>query len=362
MRLGMLPDGRKEIVFGPYTLNFQDRGLVRDDRAVSVGGRALDILMVLAAAGGETVSKASLLDQVWRGVSVEENNLAVHISALRKALGDGWIITVQGRGYRLAMKPPEAGRSSEAESNTKPSIAILPFVNISGDPAQDYFGDGIVEEIITALCRIRWLFVVARNSSFAYKGKAIDVKQIGRELRVRYIMEGSVRKAGDRLRITAQLIEAETAGHIWVDRFDGSLEDVFALQEKIATAVAGVIEPELLVAETSRLVTRPKTDLTAYDAFLRAYEMFLRSDIGLMAQALALLEGALARDPNYGPALAFAGICCMRLCFDGSSDDPQGIVARGLPMAVEPCRRLPMTQLRWSMPRRPWHYSVRTLA
>jgi TolB-like protein len=139
----------------------------------------------------------------------------------------------------------------------KPSIAVLPFANISGDPEQEYFVDGMVEEIITALTRIRWLFVIARNSSFTYKGQAIDVKQVGRELCVRYVLEGSVRKAGKRVRITGQLIDAATGAHLWADRFDGSLEDVFELQDKVASSVAGVIEPALRAAEIARSADRP---------------------------------------------------------------------------------------------------------
>ena len=151
----------------------------------------------------------------------------------------------------------------------KPSIAVLPFANMSGDPEQEYFVDGMVEEIITALSRIRWLFVIARNSSFTYKRQAVDVKQVGRELGVRYVLEGSVRKAGGRMRITAQLIEAITGTHLWADRFDGSLDDVFELQDKVAVSVAGVIEPELQTAEVRRSAERPTNDLTAYDLFLR---------------------------------------------------------------------------------------------
>src|SRR5205814_233932 len=152
----------------------------------------------------------------------------------------------------------------------KPSVAVLPFQNMSGDPEQEYFADGMVEEIITALSRIRWLFVIARNSSFTYKGQAVDVKRVGRELGVRYVLEGSVRKGGGRVRITAQLIEAETGAHLWADRFDGSLEDVFDLQDQVATSVAGVIEPALQAAEMRRSAGRPTADLGAYDFYLRA--------------------------------------------------------------------------------------------
>jgi len=193
---------------------------------------------------------------------------------------------------------------------------------MSGDPEQKYFADGMVEEIITALSRIRWLFVIARNSSFMYKGQAVDVKQVGRELGVRYVLEGSVRKSGDRVRITAQLIEAETGTHLWADRFDGSLEDVFDLQDRIAVSVAGVIEPALQAAETARSVHRPTADLTAYDLYLRAYAMVVASSAQI-PDAVRLLEQAITRDPRYGPALAWAAYCHMRLHTDGRADEPE---------------------------------------
>src|SRR5215469_8966846 len=152
----------------------------------------------------------------------------------------------------------------------KPSIVVLPFNNMSGDPEQEYFADGMVEEITTALSRTRWLFVIARNSSFTYKGRAVDVKQVGRELGVRYALEGGVRKAADRVRITAQLFDASTGAHLWADRFDGSLEHIFELQDQVAVSVAGVIEPTLQAAETARSAYRPTFDLTAFDLYLRA--------------------------------------------------------------------------------------------
>src|SRR5467141_2338498 len=152
----------------------------------------------------------------------------------------------------------------------KPSIAVLPFTNMSGDPEQEYFADGMVEEIITALSRIRWLFVIARNSSFTYKGQAVDVKQVGRELGVRYVLEGSVRKGGNRVRITAQLIDATSGAHLWADRFDGSLEEVFELQDKVAISVAGVIEPTLRQSEIERARRKRPDSLDAYDLYLRA--------------------------------------------------------------------------------------------
>jgi adenylate cyclase len=218
-------------------------------------------------------------------------------------------ITRPVRAYRVTTgaDAPGTRRSIPAlPLPDKPSIAVLPFANMSGDPEQEYFADGMVEEIITALSRIRWLFVIARNSSFTYKGQAIDVKRVGRELGVRYVLEGSVRKGGGRVRITAQLIEAESGAHLWADRFDGALDDVFDLQDKVAHSIAGVMEPTLQAAEIRQSVERPTKDLTAYDLYLRARAIASSYEREHLAQALDLLEQAIDREPRFGLALAVA--------------------------------------------------------
>jgi len=205
----------------------------------------------------------------------------------------------------------------------RPSIAVLPFVNLSGDPEQEYFTDGMVDEIITALSRIRWLFVIARNSRFTYKGQPIDVKQVGRELGVRYVLEGSVRKAGGRVRVTAQLIDAVCGAHLWADRFDGSVEDVFDLQDQVAIAAAGVIEPTLQAAEIRRAAARPTNDLTAYDLYLRALPHWGSVERDQVVRALDLLGHATKRDPRYGPALALAAHCHHLLEVNRWTADPK---------------------------------------
>jgi adenylate cyclase len=237
-----------------------------------------------------------------------------------------------GEGAERQRREAGEGGSPGLALPDKPSIAVLPFQNMSGDPEQEYFVDGMVEEIITALSRIRWLFVIARNSTFTYKGRAVDVKEVGRELGVRYVLEGSVRKGGNRVRITAQLIDAETGTHLWADRFDGSLEDVFDLQDKIAISVAGVIEPTLQAAETARSAHRPTSDLSAYDGYLRAFAMY-RMSRTQVPQAFALLEEAIARDPHYGPALALAAALSMSLVSDGSRPDRDTTRRKGIDFA-----------------------------
>jgi TolB-like protein len=203
-----------------------------------------------------------------------------------------------------------AARDAPLPLPAKPSLAVLPFQNLGGDPAQGYFADGMVEEITTALSRISGLFVIARNSSFAYKGRNVDVRQVARELGVRYVLEGSVRKAGDRVRITGQLVEAATGAHLWADRFDGTLEDVFDLQDRVAEAVAGAIEPRLRRAEVERARRKPTDSLDAYDLYLRALPHVFAYTAADNREAMWLLDRALALDPNYAVARAFEAWLC----------------------------------------------------
>src|SRR5215831_3802921 len=205
----------------------------------------------------------------------------------------------------------------------KPSIAVLPFENMSGDPEQEYFADGMVEEIITALSRFRWLFVIARNSSFTFKGKAVDVKEVGRRLGVRYVLEGSVRKASGKVRITGQLIDAVSGTHIWADRFERDLTDVFALQDEVTVAVVTAIQPKLLQTEIAMAARRRPENLTAYDYYLRAMPQFYLTTREGMAEAIRLAHRALELDPRFGLVAALAGRCHLRNVLWGYANDPE---------------------------------------
>ena len=223
------------------------------------------------------------------------------------------------RVYRVSGTTAPAPRAAAGTSVPllRPSIAVLPFQNMSDDPQQEYFADGIVEDIITALSRVQWLFVIARNSSFTYKGRAVDVKQVGRELGVRYVLEGSVRKASNRVRITGQLVDATTGAHLWADRFDSALDDVFDLQDRVTAIVVGVIEPKLRQAEIERSKRKRPESLDAYDAFLRGLAHSHVFTEASYAQAYQCLQTAIAIDPAYAPALALAALCKVRQCFYG---------------------------------------------
>jgi len=326
--------------FGPFRLDAETQTLFRGAEPLPIGKRAVTLLRVLVEHPGAPVTKDALIEGAWPGLAVEESNLPVQVGALRRVLGgepggENWIQTLPRRGYRFLGPPvtasetfarPEAlsqPSSAALALQDKPSIAVLPFDNLSGDPQQDYFVDGMVEEIVTALSRIRWLFVIARNSSFTYKGRAVDVKQVGRELGVSYLVEGSVRKAGNRIRITAQLLDATGGAHLWADNFDATLEEVFELQDRVASCIAGVIEPSLQAAERGRSNQRPTNDLTAYDFYLQAIPHGHMWERAGLVRALDLLGKALDRDPHYGLALGEAAVCHCILGANGWSQNPQ---------------------------------------
>jgi TolB-like protein len=270
---------------GELRLDVGRRRLFREGVPVELKNKALDILCVLAAAQGQIVSKDEIMAKVWPGLVVEESNIQVHISAIRKALGEDLsrprhLFTAPGRGYRLvgldisavkeAVSAASEAMAEVAKEADRPSIAVLPFQNLSSDPEQEYFADGMVEDIITGLSRIKWLRVIARNSSFTFKGKTVDVRRVGSDLGVRYLLQGSVRKSGDRIRIAAQLIETESGIQVWGERYDRQLDDIFAIQDEIAISVVGAVEPGLQKIEVERVKRKRPENLHAYDLVLQA--------------------------------------------------------------------------------------------
>ncbi len=312
----------KSYEFGPFRLDVDAEILFRGAQPIVLGQRAVALLRLLLEQAASPVSKEALFEAAWPGLAIEDSNLTVQIAALRRVFdesggGANWIETMPRRGYRYVGPAVAAGNTLAAVSPQtsplvlpdKPSVAVLPFTNLSGDPQQEYFADGMVEDIIAGLSRIKWLFVIARNSSFTYKGTTIDVKRVGRELGVRYLVQGSVRKEGRRVRISAQMIEAETGHNLWTERFERPLDDVFALQDEIALNVVSAIEPSLRRAEVERVRRKRPDSLDAYDLVLQAGPDV---DSGMPAQvtrALVQLERALALDPAYALAHAFAAMC-----------------------------------------------------
>ena len=296
---------------------------------VHVEPQVFDLLIHLAQNANRVVSKDELIERVWNGRAVSDAALNSRINAARRAIGDSGerqaiIRTVQRRGFLLAAEVRAEATGAAAATRRypgaedtlpglalpdKPSIAVMPFENLSGDPAQDYFADGMVEDIITGLARIKWLFVIARNSTFTYKGQPVDVKRVGRELGVRYVLEGSVRKAGERVRISAQLVDADTGVHVWAQRYDSRLDDIFALQDEITLIVVGAIEPNLRDAEIERVKRKRPGNLDAYDLVLRALPHVYVGMPEEAAKAMPLLEQALALEPDYAGAHGLLAWC-----------------------------------------------------
>jgi TolB-like protein/tetratricopeptide (TPR) repeat protein len=314
-----------QFLFAGHTLDVDRRELRRGAQAIALEPQVFDLLVYLVENRERVVSRDDLIASVWGGRIVSDSTLASRINAARKAVGDSGVAqklirTVARKGLRFvgevqpgaeADAPPLAAVAADAPHEAsrlalplpdRPAIAVLPFLNMSGDPEQEYFSDGISEDIITALSKLRWFFVIARNSSFTYKGKAAHMKQVAGELGVRYVVEGSVRKVGERVRITAQLNDVTTGSHVWAERYDRDLADVFAVQDEITNAIVAAIEPQLYAAENFRAQRKSPENMDAWDLVMRALSHYWRVTRQDNMVAQALLEKATALDPGYGQA------------------------------------------------------------
>jgi TolB-like protein len=314
-----------QFLFSDQMLDTDRRELCRGSHRVAIEPQVFDVLVYLMENRDHVVSKDDLIAAVWDGRIVSESTLTSRINAARKAIGDSGrdqklIRTIARKGFRfvgtLRSQPAESPDDTDHPANEisepsrpmlspldRPAIAVLPFTNMSGEPEQEYFSDGISEDIINALSKLRWFYVIARNSSFIYKGKAVLIKQVGDELGVGYVVEGSVRKEGDRVRITAQLNNVSTGAHIWSEHYDRSLADVFAVQDEIAQAIVAAIEPQLYAAEDFRARRKTPESMDAWDLVMRALSHYWRVTRQDNMVAQALLEKAISIDPNYGQAL-----------------------------------------------------------
>jgi TolB-like protein len=347
-----------EFCFSDHTLDTNRRELRRGCDPIPVEPQVFDLLTYLVRHRNRVVTKDDLLAAIWGGRMVSESTLTSRINAVRKAVGDSGaeqrlIRTIIRRGFRFigavdahgGEDRPSPPRSPGNGTTThprlalplhdRPAIAVLPFTNMSDDQEQDYFSDGISEDIITALSKLRWFFVIARNSSFAYKDKSTSMKQIGEELGVRYLVEGSVRRSGDCVRITAQLNDAATGNQLWAERHDGDLADVFAVQDEITGAIVAAIAPQIYAAETFRAQRKPPESLDAWDLVMRALSHFWRVTREDNVAAQKLLEQAIAIDPNYAQALAVLAVSHFFATYMGWEDRANSVpAAEGAAMAA----------------------------
>ena len=310
--------------FEDFSLDGDRRELRRGSQIVAIEPQVFDVLEFLIVHRERVVSQDDLIEAVWQGRVVSEGTVSTRINAVRQALGDNGaqqrlIRTLPRKGYRFAGdiqsgngKPVAERPEALVSLGDRPSIAVLPFANFSGDSEQTYFADGMVDEIITALSRIRWLFVIARTSSFTYRDRAIDVRQIGRELGVRYVLEGSVRRTENRVRIMPQLIDAQTGAHVWAGRFEGALDNVFELQDRLTAQVVAAIGPKLQQAEVARARHKPTESLAAYDCFLRGMASFQRFTRETTDEALAHFKRAIELDADFATPYGMAALCYCR--------------------------------------------------
>jgi len=342
------------LVFGNCALCLHRRELIRDAQVIPTAPQVFDLLVYLLRNRERVVTKDDLLHTVWGGRIVSDSTMTSHINAVRKAIGDNGteqrlIKTVARKGLRFVgdvvevplsdefdFSKVEPARSNEVLSHALsspdgPSIAALPFRNLSGDPEQDYFADGVVEDITAALSRIRWLSV--SNCSFTYKDRAVDARQVGRELGVRYVLEGSVRKAENRVRITGQLIDVTTGSHLWADRFEGALGDIFELQDQMTTSVVGAIAPQLERAEIARARRKPTESLDAHDYYLCGMANLHKGTREAIDEALPLFHRAIQFDPDFASAYAMAAWCHFWRKVNGWMTDRTAEIAEGARLA-----------------------------
>jgi TolB-like protein len=297
--------------FGPFRLDASLGILMRGSQPVGIVHRAVALLQLLLDRASQPVAKEMLIKGAWSGLAVEDSNLTVQIAAIRKVLeevgGAGWIETLPRRGYRYVGPPvvtrqPDIGTADAPpplELPVKPSVVVLPFANLGDDPEQAYFTDGMVDDIITGLSRIKWLFVIGRGTTFSYKGRTVDARQVGQELGVHYLLEGSVRKAADRVRVNCQLVDATSGAQIWSERYDRKVDDVFALQDEIASSVVAAMEPGLQRAEIERVRRKRPDSLDSYELVLKAQPDVDSGMPEQVTRALVLLEKSLALLPTY---------------------------------------------------------------
>jgi adenylate cyclase len=320
--------------FGRFELSPAARQLLADGKPVALGARALDVLLALVEHRDRVVTKAELLKLAWPGLVVEESNLPVQISALRRLLGSGTIATVAGRGYRFTATLAEARVSAAGSADTdraRLSIAVMPFVNMGGDPDQDYFADGITEDIITELSRWRSLAVASRNSTFRFKRQSVEPAQIARELGAQYLVEGSVRRMGERVRITAQLTDARSGRNVWSERFDRPIADLFAVQDEVVQTIAGTLAGRVQASDTDRARRKPPASLDAYDLVLRGNALNW-DEPASAAEAIGLFERAIALDPGYGLAHGLLAVVIRRI-WESDPAAPRSALDRAFALA-----------------------------
>ncbi len=347
-----------QFTFGGYVLDPERRELTHHAKVVPIAPQVFDLLLHLVRNRDRVVSRDDLLKAVWSGRIVSESTITSQVNAVRKAIGDTGeeqrlVRTVARKGFRFVGKVGEIGEARLPGASTvvehtsnesreppsvlvlpdKPSITVLPFHNLSGDPEQEYFADGVADDIIVALSRMRWLFVIARNSSFTYKGRAVDVREVGRALGVRYVLEGSVRKIGNKVRITGQLSDATTGTDLWAERFEGTLDDIFELQDQMAESVVGAIAPQLERAEIERAKRKPTESLDAYDYYLRGMAKLHSGSREAIEAALPLFYKATELDPEFASAYGMAAWCHFWRKVNGWMTDRPREIAEGTRLA-----------------------------